>query len=174
MPSPRRDDIPPPTGPTLKIFRLKANKSGTFALFGSRVHGFWTHWAGGCSEPCTEPIENCVGHQRQWPLRWKGYLHCHWQERAEEGFLELTPVARDELLLLLGGEEELRGSRVTVARGGGDKSRLKIGIMPRWKAWSGTEVPPEKDPENTLIKLWEFGNKLRKNPAKEVKSETVS
>jgi len=158
---PRRDDTPPAAGPTLKIFRIKGGKSGTFALFGSRIHGFWTHWAGSCSEPCTDPVQECVGHQREWPLRWKGYLHCFWQERSEEGFVELTPAARDDILMQLGGEGELRGARVTIARGAGDKTRLKIGILARWKAWAGSEVPPEKDPEPTLLKLWEFGNKKR-------------
>jgi len=87
MSAPRRDNVPPRLGPTLKIFRLKKNQTGTFGVFGSQIHGFWTHWAGMCSEPCTEPVDKCEGHAREWPLRWKGYLHVYYQERAEEGFL---------------------------------------------------------------------------------------
>lgn len=167
----RRDDSPPKSGPMLKIFRLKSNKGGTFGVFGSRIHGFWTHWSGRCSEPCTDPVSECIGHKQEWSLRWKGYLHVYFSERSEEGFLELTPIAADDLLLQVGGESELRGSRITVQRGGGDKSRLKVGIMPRWKSYTGTDVPPEKDPEETLKKLWEFGAK--KNQRSTSTKETV-
>lgn len=162
MAAPRRDDQPPRVGPTMLIFRLKKREGGTFAVFGSKVHGFWTHWAGMASEPCTEPLSECIGHQREWPLRWKGYLHVHFQERGEEGFLELTPAATNEICLLLGGTDELRGSRLRIQRGEGDKARLKVSILARWKAVVGTEIPPEKDPEATLQKLWEFGNKARR------------
>jgi hypothetical protein len=161
MSSFRRDNAPPRQGPSLTIFRLKKNRGGTFCIFGSKVHGFWTHWAGMCSEPCTEPVSECVGHQREWPLRWKGYIHCYWQELQEEGFLELTPHATNDIILQLGGEAELRGARVRVERGQSDKARLKVTIQARWQAVSDRPVPEEKDPENTLAKLWEFGSKRR-------------
>jgi len=158
----RRDDSAPPRGPSLRIFRLKANDHRTVSIFGTHIHGFWTHWSGSASEPCTEPKTECIGCQREWPLRWKAYIHCHVQELQEEGFLEMTPVVKDQLLLEVGGEKELRGSRITIQRGKGDKARMQVRLISRWQSLTSAAMPPELDPEDTLVRLWEFGKIRRK------------
>jgi hypothetical protein len=152
----RRDDTPPPSGPKLKVIRIKANEGCNVALFGTVVHGFWTHY-GGRTEPCTEPREHCEGCQKQWPSRWKGYVHCLREDTLQEGFLELTKLNRDTILSHTGSEKLMRGSRLKLQRGKGDKTALRMLLLRGWGAeHPGEEMPEEHDPEDTLRSLFEW------------------
>lgn len=155
----RRDDIPPESGPALKIVRLKACESCNVSLLGSCVVGYWTHW-GTRTLPCTLPREECEGCRRQFPQRWKGYIHCLREDRTEEGFLEVTKITRETILEHVGGEKFLRGSRIKVLRGKGDKTTLRVLLLRPWAAeHPDIPLPDEKSPEQTLRALFEFGTR---------------
>src|SRR5947207_7704546 len=153
----RRGGEPPASGPRLKILRVKARETFNVAIIGTAFHAFWTHWSGARTEPCTEPRENCDGCLRQWPQRWKCYLHAIREDCLSEGFLELTSLNRDRIRELLGGDKFLRGARVKVLRGNGDKTELKLMLLRCWAAeHEGEVLPDEMDPESTLRALFSF------------------
>ncbi len=152
----RRDDSPPIAGPRLRVIRFKANEQSNVSLLGTKIHGFWTHFAAR-TEPCTEPKDLCHGCQQKWPLRWKGYVHAIREDRQEEGFLELTGKNRETLLHHFGRQELLRGQRLLVRRGKGDKTELRMLPVRSWLAeFQEVAMPDEMDPEETLRALFEL------------------
>lgn len=152
----RRDDSPPIAGPRLRVIRFKANEQSNVALLGTVIHGFWTHYSAR-TEPCTDPKEECHGCINKWPSRWKGYVHAIREDRQEEGFLELTPKNREDLLAYCGRAELMRGCRLLVRRGKGDKTALRMMPIRSWRAeFDEVAMPEETDPEETLRSLFEF------------------
>lgn len=152
----RRDNVAPPAGPRMKLVRLKAKEVFNVGVVGTVFHGFWTHW-GSRTEPCTEPKADCQGCQRQWPTRWKCYLHVIREDTGEEGFLECTALVRDKVLSHVGNVSYLRGSRLKLQRGNGDKTSLHVMLLRPWlQEHPGAELPAEKDPEETLHALFSF------------------
>lgn len=153
----RRGGEPPESGPRLKLIRVKARESFNVAIVGTLFHPFWTHWSGRRTEPCTEPKEECAGCIGQWPQRWKCYLHCIREDSLTEGFLECTALNRDRVRELVGGDKMLRGSRLKVLRGNGDKTELRLMLLRPWIAEHDGEIlPDEQDPEETLRALFSF------------------
>lgn len=153
----RRGEEEPASGPRYKIVRVKANETFNVAILGTEFHRFWTHWSGSRTEPCTEPKAECIGCSRQWPQRWKAYLHVLREDTLAEGFLELTKLNRDTIREHVGGDKFLRGTRLKLLRGKGDKTQLKILLLRSWAAEHGEEpMPSEKNPEETLRSLFEF------------------
>ena len=74
-----------------------------------------------------------------------------------EGFLELTKHNRDDILAYVGGASRLRGARVKVLRGKGDKTSLRFMALRSWAAeYPDMEMAAEKDPQETLRALFEF------------------
>lgn len=147
-----RQNRPPDPGPEMLILRLRAGQRIVATILSKALWGVWTHWAGKRSEPCFGDKADCPGHKRGLPLRWKGYLHVFDHTKKKEGFLELTPVSAESLLDQVGNDSPLRGERIQVIRGGGDKARLTVELLAAIK--EGVVLPPEKDPEKTLRALW--------------------
>lgn len=146
--------FPPSPGPKSLIRRLKAGEKFNFILLGN-LWGCWTHWAGNKSEPCTGEKQDCVGHRKGLPVRWKGYLHVVNQETRQLEFLEVTPLSADQLLEIVGRDQPLRGNRIHVRRGEGTKARLTITILAAATAINpGIVLPPGEDPSGTLRRLW--------------------
>lgn len=150
-----RQDRPPRVGPELWIRRLKASETLQCTIISASLWGCMTHWNGRSTEPCYESKKECPGHKRGLPTRWKGYLHVWDEGKAEECFLELTPVAADNLLAQVMQGEPLRGQRLKVERLKGNKARLRVTLLAHYTALRvGRDLPPPKDPHNTLCKLW--------------------
>jgi hypothetical protein len=152
----RRDDTPPPSGPKLKIFRLKAGEQANFAIFGTKIRGYWTHWSGR-TDPCLEDKESCPGCKRQDPQRWKGYLFARHESTLECGFLEVTKVMRDKLMHLAVDERYLRGMRIKACRGNGQKTSVNYMLLRPWgQEHEGEVIPNEVLPDDTLRVLFEW------------------
>jgi hypothetical protein len=147
-----RQDIPPAAGPAMWIVRLKANEKLHCTILSEHLWGIMVHWNGRNTEPCTGDELSCSGHQRKLPLRWKGYLHVWDHHKRTDKFLELTPTAARMLLDQVETEFPLRGQRVEIARMNGDNARLRVSVQARIN--EGFKLPDEKDPEETLRKLW--------------------
>jgi len=163
-PSYRRDNSPPIAGPRLRVIRFKKNERANVSLLGTVIHGFWTHYSAR-TEPCTDPVETCIGCINKWPSRWKGYIHAIREDRAEEGFLEVTAKNRDDILAYCGRAELMRGQRFLMQRGNGDKTSLRILPVRSWAA-ENPDVPmaTEHDPEETLRALFEFKRARSSSP----------
>lgn len=148
-------DLPPRPGPQLPIIRIRNSQIQSFTVLGAGLKGFWTHWNGKASEPCYEPVEECDACKKGLPRRWKGYLHCYHQDARQEGFLELTPTAAETLLGYLPKGDSLRCIRISLCRSSNsDKGRLRITVNPSMQ--TSEQLPPEKDPLETLSKLWKI------------------
>jgi len=151
-----RQDIPPKAGPQLPIVRHTRAGQRMFRILSKSLYGIWTHWDGRRSIPCSGENKECYGHVNGMPRRWKGYLHCIDGESKEECFVEITPLAADQLLFQMPVGNSLRGLRLNLTRGpGGQKSRLKVDVLPAVSD-NGNTLPEEKDPIMTLGRLWEM------------------
>lgn len=146
-----RDDRPPRSGPAFEIKRLKAHAAIHICIL-APIWATWTHWNGRSSEPCFKDHKQCNGHKRGYPRRWKGYVHCVDTATGDEVFLELTPLACHGLLAQLGRNTPLRGQRMRVKRGGGDRARLEIVVSPPHP--EPDTLPAPKTPFFVLCKLW--------------------
>lgn len=144
----------PASGPQMWILRLKAKEEVQVCILSKAIWQCMVHWAGDHSEPCFEDHKTCHGHKRGWPLRWKGYLHVYDLRQRKECFLEITPGLADQLESAIGTGEVYRGQRVKLVRGRGDKARYSLEIMLPHEQVSRVDLPPEKDPYETLCKLW--------------------
>jgi hypothetical protein len=155
-----RQDAIPPAGPEIWIYRLKAGEKATLIVYGSKVWGVWTHWNGKSSEPCFTPHDLCTGHKRELPAKWKGYLHGFLYEKQQEVFMEFTPTAAK----VLKGEVDLglplRGSRITMQRTSAQNGRLKVSALA--PAPDILKITPEKEPWETLCKLWGISDYFEK------------
>ena len=145
---------PGKTGPEIWVRRLVAGEEIDIAICSPAPWPIWTHWCGNHSEPCYTPHEQCPGHRRGYPRRWKGYLAIvnHTARRLE--FLEITAKAADSLKELAGEGNSLRGLRVKARRGKGDKARLAFSSLPEWSQYTQAKLPADVDPEKTLVRLW--------------------
>lgn len=110
------------------------------------------HWDGDHSEPCYLNTKTCPGHKRGLPLRWKGYLHIWHHTRQTEGFIEVTPKGFEQLVELFGAEDNFRGTRMSFKRGNGDKTRLKLVILP--PSPLVRELPAPKSVLPSLLRMW--------------------
>lgn len=169
-----RQDEPPRPGPSLPLMRLGAGATVRFLLLNSRLFGLWTHWVNKKSIPCLEPQAKCEGCKTGACRRWKGYVHAVNMHNRQEGFLELTPVAAQQLLEQAGRGNSLRGLQVQVQRGGGEKARLKIDVQFSRPLTSAEKLPEEKSPEITLNELWgRSGFRLRRPDEDEVDQNSI-
>lgn len=151
----RRVEEAPRPGPRWPIIRLKGGQAGLFQIFSHRVRIFASHWNGKRSQPCTVPQSECAGCLDKLPNKYKGYLHVRSVNTDVEGFLELTPTAIDSMKNQTPGVASVRGMRVEVRRTRGDQGRLSLVMLP--VCCSISELPPERDPEDTLRQLWTCG-----------------
>lgn len=151
-----RCDTPPPPGPRHIIRRIRANEKKQFVLL-SKLHGCWTHYNGRTTQPCFDGKKQCEGCQRAFPKRWKGYIHCLNQTDATEEFLEVTPLFAKQLESCVGTiGPKMRGNRILVERGRGDKSRLRLELQSHCDVLpSCPALPDPKEPWETLERLWE-------------------
>jgi hypothetical protein len=182
-----RQDVPPKPGPAMEIFRVSAGTNFKGTILSESLWGVWTHWDGYRTRECTakfvyddggenagqvESIRDqgirlldhptgdteCRGHIARWPLRWKAYLYVFNQGLRKCGFIELTPLAGQEILRQAPASKNLRGLHLTVGRSGnGNKTKcwveLTKGVI------SEAELPKPQDPEDTLRCLWGWPSK---------------
>lgn len=163
MPLDQMDRMPPP-GPEMDIVRLKAAQTRHFIALGRRIRVYRTHWDQKHKQtiPCFTPHEECVGHQQKLPQRAKGYLHC-WLVKQDDNskrvntecFLELTPVSSADLRMGCNNPRELRGVAFSVTRLNGAKAHLRVSVFSDVKV-SLSELPDEKSPYESLMRMWGF------------------
>ena len=147
-----RQDKPPEPGPEREIVRVSPGNPFSGQILSASLWGCYTHWDGFRTRECTEPVENCAGHQSSLPLRWKGYLHVWDSRHGSFVFLEITPAAAKEILRLAPSNEPLRGLVLGMKRSGSSiKGRLEVSIC---RGLNLDRLPKPEDPEPILRKLW--------------------
>jgi hypothetical protein len=148
-----RDDRPPQGPKPLKLIRVGKGQTFVYTVLSTSLFGVWTHWDGGRSLPCMKAKDKCLGCQRGFPKRWKGYLHCYYALAKADFLLELTPRASK---MLLEGVEEgrmLRGLQIRMERSaGGRNGRLLCSVV--GVDLNEKNLPSPKDPCDTLFFLW--------------------
>lgn len=153
----RRMDEAPREGPRLSVFRVKVKNSPlVFWVLGRSCRGFPSHWDGRRTVPCNREEQgmHCQGCEEKWGERWRCYLDVVDEKTRDRGFLELTGVGKANLLSCVNGEENLRGSRIQVARGGGDKTRLRFTYLAPGNQREVATWPEELDPHDTVLALY--------------------
>jgi hypothetical protein len=149
-----RSAAPLESGPELFVRRLKAGESILVVVLSDKCEGFNSHWTGLYSTLCTEPTTECLGHQRGDPLRWRAYLHVVNLHDQKEIFLELTKGAWEQICAQIACDQSWRGLRFNLKRLAGDAARLKVEMLAPWASYSKSELPPAKDPEQSLVNLY--------------------
>jgi hypothetical protein len=149
-----RDERPPKPGPRIEIVRLKANQSTDLVVYSEKVHGFWIHWCGERSGPCYDPRSECRSCCDGLPRRWKGYLYCWSTAQSDNVFFELTPLAVKSIYDVVGQGCILRGYRMNIQRGNGNKAWMKVTLKSRFQDVSDKVLPDDISPEKTLLQLW--------------------
>jgi len=149
----RQDEIPK-SGPKWWIQRLRAGEEGLYTIFSRSVWGVWTHYGLYGSIPCLGDKHACYGCQNRMPKRWKGYYHAYDHHHKRQCFVEVTPRIAEAVVDQLGLGQPIRGYRLKMKRGRGDKSRVKVEVLAPLAG--GPELVDEKNPEETLRKLWDL------------------
>lgn len=171
MPLDRLPLMPKP-GPELAITRLKAAQTRSFIAVGYEAIIYRTHWDNQrrCTIPCIKPYEECEGHLKRMPQRAKGYLHCLSvqvsQDRPilkDECFLELTPVAFNDLWQGCGNPASIRGAYFSLTRKAGPKAHLVVAVW-RGKGCHPDELPAVKSPYESVMRMWGFLDFPPENP----------
>lgn len=154
------DDVPPKPGPRIEIVRIKANQACELTVYSIKIHGYWTHWLGSCSGPCFKDRSKCPHCKNGMPRRWKGYLYCWLNMVSDSVFIELTPTAAKSIRDRVGPVQSLRGYRMTVTRGNGNKAWLKVDLKSRHQDVSDSILPDPISPTKTLMQLWGLSDGL--------------
>lgn len=134
------------------ILRLKANQTCSFTIYSRGWFKIRVHWNGKKSEPHFKQEHLCPGCLGHKPLRWKAYLHCFWHEQGQEVFVEFTPHSHVSLETQLLGGASLRGNRFQMKRGKTDNAKLIVTMLTADP--SPERLPPEKDPQKSILALW--------------------
>ena len=145
-------------GPEIRVERLKGGQSYKGIVLSSKLWGYRIHWDQGIrrSEPCHGPENNCSGCFRKVPPKIVFYLHMLSLQKGQ-CFLELTPDCARRFQDLLEGEPSYRGFTMEFRRTAADKGRMLCALSEYIDKKSN--LPPEKDPEETLAVLWQWGRK---------------
>ncbi|SRR5712692_501125 len=150
----RRQDSPPKRRkPIRKLVRVLSARPLKVICLSLKIWGFWSHWTGTKSIPCTSERGTCPGHLSGWPLRWKGILHVLAPDAKKGFFIELTPRAADMLGEQVDNMSTLRGLHLTIERSqGGKNGRLSVFVT--GKLPDCNNLPAAEDPYETLRVLW--------------------
>jgi len=144
----------------LFVKRLEGNEQVEVCVLSAKVEGFLTHWQPakggrkGYSLPCTQPTEECEGHKRQLPSRWRGYLHVFEIHKGQSFFLEITPETLHNLKALVGESTVWRGLCICFKRMNGKNTRIAVTLLTEWGRRSSAALPQPLSVETMLRKLW--------------------
>jgi hypothetical protein len=147
-------EVPPPDPAPGRILRLRAAQVIDCVILG-KTWGVNTHWTGHESQPHFRAEGKCPGCKRRDPMKWKGYWYVlPLGKNPRCGWLEVTPTIVESIQLQAGTKGDLRGLRVMIARGNGDRSHTKSTVQPPCEVRGA--LPNDEDPYRLLLKLWGY------------------
>ena len=147
-------DSPPPDPAPGRILRLRASQSLDCIILG-KCWGVNTHWTGSESQPHFRSESKCPGCKKRDPMRWKGYWYVlPLGIGAQANWLEVTSSIVEKIHIQAGVQGDLRGLRVLLTRGAGNKAHVKATVQPPCEVRG--KLPEDQDPYRLLLKLWGF------------------
>lgn len=174
-----RQDEPLRVKGELFVKRLEGNEAIEVCVLSLKPEGFMTHWQPangkrkGYSLPCTKPVEQCEGHRRHLPTRWRGYLHCFEIHKGQQLYLEITPETLQNLKCLIGESTIYRGLCINFKRMNGKQTRIVTTLLPEWGRRSNAALPQPQSVEPMLRKLWTISSSNAQGQEGESGSERV-
>jgi len=145
----RTSDPPPPFTNRLKLVRLKAGESFDVRVCSKELWPYWSHYFNGFSRHCAGKECTCKAPICYSNREWHAVIHVFLPSVAKEYFFEITNHCAILLNDQVPDPKNLRGLRVTISRSkGGDNGRLRARVDPH--AHLLNELPPERDPEETM------------------------
>jgi len=148
----------PPLGKMvgMKVIRVTEREPCNFICVSKAAFGQPIHWYGNRSHECTSERGHCENCQKNWPRKWKAYLHVMGHESKFQAFLEITETCFDQIVALMPDRQSFRGSIIRLGRTkGGKKGRYTIDVLDR--VIPDGNLPNEIDPLPTLRYLWNAG-----------------
>lgn len=142
---------PAPPAPIKRglLLRVLTAEATIFVCLSRSRWSEFVHWWGGRSHECKGDKSRCMGCQKGWPVKWKGYFHVAVHGAIEDTFLELTPSAFHALEAQAPKGENFRGLQFKIRRTkGGAKGRYICEVLDR--RIPDEELPQEKDPRPLL------------------------
>jgi len=150
----RRIDIPRNVTKVIPMLKIRATDDGILACCSPAVYGYATHWDGKRTRPCTAVMGQCkFCKDPNFSTRDKGVILVATTAGQLHGFLELTPLAFDDLVRLSKTMQGLRGMLLRVRR---QHQSMKGRLMVEYTGqYSGpVELPADQDPEPTLRRMF--------------------
>lgn len=146
-------DRPRNTRPVIPILKVGARDRFAMAICSPLVHGRVVHWDGSRTQPCTIDRGTCRLCDEQRPRRDKGFLLVANTLGQLRGFLELTPLAWEELLRLLPETGSFRGLCIECRRLN-NSERGRLVIEPLGHYTGELVLPADRSPDETLARIW--------------------
>lgn len=152
-----RGSAPPKPGPSCQIVRVTTVTRQSFVCLSNALFGTEIHWYASRSHECTADKGQCERCARNWPRKWKGYIHAVSLSDNVRVFVELTPDASNKLLNAAPQDEPLRGLKVHLSKTkGGPKGRYIVEVQ--FGRVDPATLPAEEDPLKILRYLWNVKN----------------
>lgn len=150
----RRAGSPPAAGEYVPVWRIKTREPRQFVILSPVIWAYVVHWASGRTVPCTSlDSEYCRCPFSEWPQKWLGYVKAY-EVGKHVGFVELTPGTANKIVGSLDEGISLRGHCFQFWRSSTTKgARHLVQLVPHITR-SPAELPPDSDPEELLVKLW--------------------
>jgi hypothetical protein len=152
------NEVPKSEAPELRVIRLKGSQVMHCIVLSSRVWGVTIHYDHTInrSEPCLLDPAKCPGCQVKKPVKDLFYLHV-FSNAHGQCFIELTRSAMEKVQNLCNGLPTMRGEVIEFRRTPADNGRMLV--RPSESMSRRENLPREKDPEDTLRMLWQWGRK---------------
>lgn len=153
-----KGSMPRESGPKILVHRVLSSTPEDFVILSHAGVGVDFHYYAERSSECFAPDGqgDCDRCRRNWPLKWRAYLHCIMVQGMEyqEVFLELTANAFKSLEFQTSERKSLRGVPIKVCKtAGGKKGRYIVSVA---SVHQDKKIDiPEVDPIPTLRLLWE-------------------
>jgi hypothetical protein len=155
----RRAERPPPRrGPELRVERVRGGDNWSVVILSTALYQCWIHYDPSTrrSQKCTSTGDDCEGHKRGLPMKYRAYLHAHGGRNNEQHFLELTEECARRFLEKVGEDTDLRGLRVKFIRTTKSNGRLFCEVDPYVSPLDPRKLPTEVCPESSLEWLWQW------------------
>lgn len=150
-----RDDKGPSAARGPDVKKISGDDKICIVICSIDVQGYWTHWdlATMRTVACQVNKELCPHCLTFQPMRWAGFIHVVNAKYEMPVFIELTALAKENLLGSLPEGEKLRGSKFLVHRERRSaKSPLVFEYLGRGEGVKALPLPA--DPEQLLRRLW--------------------
>lgn len=137
----------------IPIIKIKERDVLQLVVCSPRVWGHATHWDGSRTVPCLKSSGKCICDGGTVATRDKGYVLAANGVGQVVGFLELTPLAWEDLQAMAVNLDGLRGKIIQVKRQHQSlKGRL---LVEDWGWYQGEHpLPKDQDPEPTLRRIY--------------------